>query len=181
MMKTLPKIGDVRKSTETPQGRRSRAYRAFVQVLKESPDLVDVIRNWRTRDGSPEDFSAPALGMCPILGMSPVPQPDTSESIEGATIHYVIAIELIVEGTAIDDLLDLWDLVCESLRLSKPYRDSCVGRFLTCEVEGISIPFYELTDPAFQAFLPSMADDQRQDITMISGRGLIRFTLQRPR
>lgn len=164
-----------------PQGLRSKAYRGVVEVLMEAPSLVNVVATWRSRAGSGEDMEIPASGMLPMIALSPRPMPDTLLSNESATVNFVIAVEVWAEGSCVDDLLNLWDAVCEAMRMGRPYREGNVQGFLRCGIPGVSIINPTLREPAFFEWLPSGALKQQGNPAMQWGLGQIAFFFQRPR
>ncbi len=175
------------KLLKLPDGPRTIAFRSVVRVVQDDPTLVGVVATWRVRIGDADDYAEPTVNECPLVGMSPVPRPDTTDTESTDMINMAVAIEVFLEGSCIDDALNFWDAVCAALRLHAPYEGTNVGRWLRCNLPRygdnaaqVSIADYHLTDPAFSPFVPSMANPN-DNRAMMSGRGVLTFSFERPR
>jgi len=162
-----------------PDGLRSRAFRAVEQVLRDDPVLAGVIRTWSTLEGWDTDLQEVGIGECPLIALSPSPQPDRKLTGEHASVNLIVFVEVYAQGSCVNDMLNLWDAVGEALRHDRPYRGARVQDFFRCGVgPGLSILDVNLIEPAFIAWTPSV---HAADPSIQWGRGTVGLYFQRPR
>jgi hypothetical protein len=168
---------------ELPDGLRSIAFRAVEQVLREDPVLSGVVKTWRTLEGRDDDTQEVGWDNCPLIALSPSPQPDRKLTHENANVTMVIYVEVYAPGTCVDDMLNLWDAVGAALKMRKPYRGSNVQDFLRCGLQdrGLSILDLNLIEPAFLAWLPGKRVGDQLWPSIQKGLGTIGFFFERPR
>lgn len=90
-----------------PNCNRTNVYRALVQVLQTNATLKSVVKTWRTWTGDPNDTLAPDNKQTPWIRITPVGQPASPETEVHTTSPFVLRLDVVVNGTNMDDLLNL--------------------------------------------------------------------------
>jgi hypothetical protein len=126
---------DVRTLLDLKADFRTTAFRAVEAILREDPVLAGVVKTWRSREGHDDDLSVPATGMMPLIGLSPLPTPNAVDSIDEIKVRFEVSVQLFVEGTCVDDILNLWGAVEDAVVRTKPFHPEVpgqedVGRYL---------------------------------------------------
>lgn len=109
---------------------RGPAFRGIEAVLREDPVLASAVKTWRSREGFDTDMQVPAFDMMPLIGLSPVPNPNAMEAIDLTRINFQVSVQMFVPGTCVDDILALWEAVEDAIVRSSPFRGETVGQFL---------------------------------------------------
>lgn len=101
-------------SLDLPRSPYTAIFREVVDILKTSSTL-SVVKSWKGFEGKPDDFVAPPVSMFPSIafqvssiGMAPWSQGAHEETM-------IIDLEIAVNGTDNDDLLNLWYAVIKAL------------------------------------------------------------------
>lgn len=83
-------------------------FRIVERALKTDPILSNVVRTWRSWEGDPKDVEPPAKGNAPWVRMTPRISAENwwAQSTQKGTLF--IDFDLWLDGTCIDDLLNLW-------------------------------------------------------------------------
>lgn len=104
-------------SLNLPKSPYTAIFRQVVEIIKTSP-LLGCVKSWKEFVGRPDDFQPPPVSAYPSIaiqvsssGMTPWSQAASEETM-------IISFEIAVNGTDVDDLLNLWWAVQKSL---KPY------------------------------------------------------------
>lgn len=112
---------------DLPKSAYTKIYRAIEDQLKSDPVLQRVVKTWNIFQGKTQDFQAPSISQYPAIallvsssGMSPWSQATNEETM-------VIDIEIAVNGTDQDDLLNLWWAVQKALKPSTEGRKRLVA------------------------------------------------------
>ena len=92
---------------------RSKAFRAVISHLQADGILQSVVSNWATWDGLDVelDVSLPTDTQCPWIRLTPFPEQQEPGAVDIDHAALVIMIELATEGTRVDNLMDLWEIV----------------------------------------------------------------------
>ncbi len=112
---------------ELPKSAYTKLYRAVEKQLKADPALQKVVKSWNVFQGKTQDFQTPSISQYPSVallvsssGMSPFSQASNEETM-------VIDLEMAVNGTDQDDLLNLWWAIQKALRPSTEGRKALIA------------------------------------------------------
>jgi hypothetical protein len=94
-----------------PTAERTAVFRAIVRLLKADPTLSNVVKTWFVWDGTPGETQDFELGHAPALRLTPLGGGDEWMSPQSVVGMLVIDFEMMVAGTNIDDLANLWRAV----------------------------------------------------------------------
>lgn len=101
----------------TPDGVRSKAFRALVLRLQTHPQLKGAVKTWKTWEGKPDDEAPPALGgLLPYVRLTPVTMAAVRRAASTRMPRGTIVlsplrvnIETVVAGSRWDDAANLWE------------------------------------------------------------------------
>lgn len=97
-----------------PDGVRTKVFRAFVNLLRHDPVLKRTIKplSWYVWDGRPDPKPGTfASGELPAIRLTPLWQHATPETLTRQSSPLSIQIDIAVDGTNIDDALNLWEAI----------------------------------------------------------------------
>lgn len=97
---------------------RTLVFRKVIQIMKDNAILKRTIRptSWYVWDGRVDMKEDPfVLGGLPVIRMTPVAQPARPLTNVRFESQFLIRIELGVPGLNMDDILNLWDAVHNSM------------------------------------------------------------------
>jgi len=104
-----------RKLTQLPNDVPTTLYRITEQILRDDPTLKAVVKAWQTWDGKPEDRTPSGSTRLPWVCLTPRPTSERWYSPESQTGMLIIQIQANVEGTCIDDAMNLWGAIRSAL------------------------------------------------------------------
>lgn len=105
-----------------PDGEEAIAFVAVDQVLRADPTLSTVIRTWSSWRGEQADVAEPCHAMCPMLRLSPGGLPGGWETEGQQRQPMSIGIQLVVAGTDVRQLMNLYGAVRRALWPRQPDR-----------------------------------------------------------
>lgn len=103
-----------------PNVEETVAFRAVDNVLKHDATLKRVLKTYNAWTGEPADVFAPTAGTCPFLQLAPKPLPGVWESEGQQRLPLAIAITCAVNGTNVDQIMNLWGHVRRALWPTDP-------------------------------------------------------------
>jgi hypothetical protein len=109
-----------------PDGAETLAFRAVERVLATDPLLSSAVRTLVAWRGEAADLLEPAFATCPFVKLSPAPAASAWETEGLHRAPLVVAIDLAVAGTDVDQLLNLWAAVRLALWPPDPARAAVV-------------------------------------------------------
>lgn len=97
---------------------RSRAFRFIADHLETNDVLSSLGINWASWKGEDPDWDVtlPTDGMCPWIRVTPYPETQEPASYDYDTAPLLILIEAAIEGTRVENLMDLWECIEVALR-----------------------------------------------------------------
>lgn len=95
-----------------PKLTRSSAYGTFVNILKADPILKREVKTLRAYTGDPADISDIAsTGNAPWLKVTPHPDKMSFETNLAHHAHFLVDIEMGLEGTNAGTIMDFWESI----------------------------------------------------------------------
>ncbi|WP_165231357.1 hypothetical protein [Aquisphaera insulae] len=91
------------------------AFRAVDSILREDPTLRRVVKAFSSWTGEAADSLPPTLARLPYLATGPLPSSSSWEAEGMHRVDFTIGLRLVVAGTDVDPLLDLWGAVRDAL------------------------------------------------------------------
>jgi hypothetical protein len=91
------------------------AFRAVDSVLRHDATLKRVLKHYNSWTGDSQDVFPPSPGTCPFLQIAPKPLPGKWESEGEQSLPFAITITCAVNGTNVDQLMNLWGHVRRAL------------------------------------------------------------------
>lgn len=169
-----------------PDGKRVQLFRAVEEVMRDDPVLAREVKTWRSFEGVPGDLLPPSRDQCPWVRLKLLDRPIVPAGQTRVRIDIAVQIEIAVKGTNLNDLVNLWEAIEDSLFSFKPYLDTTVARFLALQsfegyqnlpvgpVNPTGVPGvhggmydYRFEEPAF---FPA-GEGELKDATMLAGIG----------
>lgn len=98
-----------------PEDVTTTLFRLIETQLRTDPILGSVVRTWQTWEGVPGDKQPPAIGMAPWVSLTPQPTQERWFSPETQEGTLNIRIDVLVRGTCIDDVMNLWGAIRAAL------------------------------------------------------------------
>jgi hypothetical protein len=93
---------------DLPDSPRKLVFRRIVQQLRNDPTLSRACRVILAWEGDPQDARPLALPMAPGLRLTPTFGPDVWASPDSMRGWMYLAVEMIVPGYDVGDMIDLW-------------------------------------------------------------------------
>lgn len=154
---------------ELPDSPRKKVFRAIVDVLRTNPAIERVIRKgaFRAWEGTPTDAQPFSIEHAPAIRLTPATNADsfaTPDSMKGALL---INCEILLKGSNVDDLFDLWWAICKALYPAD--RDERSRLATRLQNAGARSGLAEFSQPAF---------DPQPDGALLAGQGQIRIEIQ---
>jgi hypothetical protein len=120
---------------------RSIIFRAVERVMRADEGLSRIEGlQWISWTGHTEDSMPFTTAMCPLICLTYIPAPNAEEASNLNRVNFAMRIECATEGTCIDDSIDLWGMVENSLVKSKPSLDGkTVQDYLRSCVMGVNV------------------------------------------
>ena len=109
-----------------PDGPETIAFRAIEKILTSDPTLKRVIRKWNSWDGDATDALNPTYSTCPYLRISPRPGVSMKVTEDQHQMIMIIAIQIAVAGSNVDQLQNLWNAVRSAIWPLDTVRSSVV-------------------------------------------------------
>jgi hypothetical protein len=100
---------------------RAVAFRAIESILRTDPVLTTLPITWRSREGFPDDYPILAPDLFPMIALSPMPVASTLRDEMTTRITFKVAVEVFVQGTCVDDILNLWEAIEDAIQSDRPY------------------------------------------------------------
>ncbi len=152
----------------TPDGVRSKAFRALVLRLQTHHLLKPVVKVWKVWEGRPDDEAPPALGMLPFVRLTPLPMPAVRKAAStradrGAIVlsPLKVGVELVTAGSRWDDAANLWERFEAVLWPQDPTERNAWN----VQMASLGIGDLRLVQPA----LPTGLDNLSIDLTVADG------------
>lgn len=118
-----------------PDVEETIAFRAVDFVLKHDSHLKRVLKTYNSWTGEPIDTVAPTSGTCAFLQIAPKPLPGQWESEGQQRLPLAIAITCAVNGTSVDQIMNLWGHVRRALWPADPTAYAAVSaRMATAKI-----------------------------------------------
>ena len=105
-----------------PDVEETIAYRCIDGILRSDPVLKRVVRDYNSWTGEASDVFAPTPATCPNLQIAPRPAGSRWETEGMHSCPFAIAITCAVNGSNVDQLMNLWGHVRRALWPSDPDR-----------------------------------------------------------
>lgn len=109
-----------------PNVEETVAFRAVDGILKHDPTLKRVVKDYNSWTGDASDVFGLTAATCPNLQIAPKPMPGTWESEGQQRLPFSIVITCAVNGTNVDQLMNLWGHVRRALWPHDPARMAAV-------------------------------------------------------
>lgn len=98
-------------SLDLPQCSETSLYRAIIALLQNDPNLSRVVKTWVAWTGDRDEAQPPNLNRLPYLAIEPVADPSEVQTLGITEAPLTLAIHLVVDGTNVDDVFNLWDAI----------------------------------------------------------------------
>jgi hypothetical protein len=98
-----------------PDAEETIAFRAIEKILALDPTLKRVLRHFHAWRGETDDLLQPTPSTCPHLGIAPRPQASRWEAEGMHSMPFSISLQLAVNGSNVDQLMNLWGAVRRAL------------------------------------------------------------------
>lgn len=130
-------------------GPHTLAFREFVAILMEDPDLSREVKNWTTYDGDRDNDALPStVNELPYIRISPQLGPWSRAASWGAAAvadsPVFVTIETAVAGTNWDDSANLWAAIHRRIYSQDPVERAAVN----ARLEAAGIYDLEIVQPA---------------------------------
>jgi hypothetical protein len=83
-------------------------FRLIEHKLRNDPTMKRVVKTWRTWEGGPDDENPPAIASTPYIHLTPTAGDEKWWAASTLLGTLRIDIDIEVEGTCVDDMLNLW-------------------------------------------------------------------------
>lgn len=103
-----------------PKSPHRLLYRELVRVWRADKDLADAVKTWFVWDGSVADRVPFGLSLCPSVAALPGRGSDRYYGPSGFDGTLTVDLTIVVAGTNVDDLLDLYHALQRALWPSDP-------------------------------------------------------------
>lgn len=125
-------------------------FRITESILRADPVVSNVVKAWQTWEGKPDDKIPPGSTRLPWVSLTPRPTTERWYSPESQMGMLVIQIEAVVEGTCIDDPMNLWGAIRWALNGSGDRTRRCdIQQRL--QAAGAAKGFYLFSDPLYDS------------------------------
>ncbi len=113
MALNFPKLG-------LPDAAETIAFRAVEKVLRNDPTLRTVLRHFHAWRGEADDILPPTPSTCPHLDIAPRPAASAWEAEGMHRMPFTVGFTLAVNGTRVDELMNLWGAIRRALWPADP-------------------------------------------------------------
>lgn len=98
-----------------PDSEETIAFRAIDKILKHDTVLKHVVKTYNSYTGDPTDILTPTAAMTPYLQIAPKPMTGRWESEGQHRMPFAVLITCAVQGTNVDQLMNLFGAVRRAL------------------------------------------------------------------
>jgi len=96
---------------------RTSVFRAVVRLIRNDATIKRIVRptSIRAWEGLPQDAAPFNTEIAPAIRFTPITGPDTFWSPGSMKGDLFLQVEMLVMGTNVDDLLNLWWAICRAI------------------------------------------------------------------
>jgi hypothetical protein len=105
-----------------PDVEETIAFRAIDSILRTDPVLQRVVKSWSSWNGESGDVFMPTPATCPSLELTPQPTASRWEAEGMHAMPFNILIRAAVNGTDVNQIMNMWGFVRRALWPSDPTR-----------------------------------------------------------
>lgn len=150
-----------------PQDARVTALRGLILILQRDPELKRVVKTWKTWDGRPGDSNPPTAGECPWVRITATPEA-SSWAMDGPPPVMLqpmkVQIETAVEGTNVNNSVNLWGAIEKAVYRNHP-----------APLEAVGISGATVTQPGW-----GQTDQDASGVDLILGVGVMQLAIYIP-
>ncbi len=115
---------------DLPDSEETIAFRAVERILRNDPTLKRTLRHFHAWRGEQDDVLFPSPATCPELTIAPRPQASAWEAEGLHKMPFTIGFTLSVNGTNVDQLMNLWGAVRRALWPRDPVQMAAVRQIV---------------------------------------------------
>lgn len=118
------------KKLPLPDSEETIAFRAIDKVLKHDIVLKSIVKTYNSYTGDPLDIITPTAAMTPYVQIAPKPMSGRWESEGQHRLPFAVLITCAVDGTNVDQLMNLFGCVRRALWPKDPAKMASVRAIL---------------------------------------------------